>query len=35
MLGETNRALEMWEKALESGYPDPELKKKIAEHKGQ
>jgi predicted negative regulator of RcsB-dependent stress response len=28
MLGETNRALEMWEKALESGYPDPELKKK-------
>ena len=34
-LGETNRALEMWEKALEYGYPDSELKKKIADHKGQ
>jgi len=35
VLGETSEALEMWQKAMEYGYPDPELKKKIAEHKGQ
>ncbi|MEO6133136.1 MAG: tetratricopeptide repeat protein [Saprospiraceae bacterium] len=33
--GDTNKAMEMWQKALDDGYPDPELKKKIADHKGQ
>jgi tetratricopeptide (TPR) repeat protein len=35
VLGETSKALEMWQKALEEGFPDPELKKKIADHNGQ
>ncbi len=35
MLGETNPAIEYWQKAVDLGFPDPDLKKKIAEHKGQ
>lgn len=34
-LGQTEKALEMWQKAVNEGHPDPELKKKISEHKGQ
>ncbi|HZV70443.1 MAG TPA: tetratricopeptide repeat protein [Saprospiraceae bacterium] len=35
LAGDTDKAIEMWQKALDNGFPDPELKKKIAEHKGQ
>ena len=34
-IGDTDEALEMWQVALNKGFPDPELKKKISEHKGQ
>lgn len=34
-MGETDEALEMWQKALNSGYPELDVKKKIAEHKAQ
>ena len=32
-LGQTDQALEMWQTAISKGYPDQELKKKMAEHK--
>ncbi|MGB3078867.1 MAG: tetratricopeptide repeat protein [Saprospiraceae bacterium] len=35
LTGDANKAIEMWQKALDNGYTDPEVKKKIAEHKGQ
>ncbi len=34
-IGETDQALEMWQMALNQGFPDQDLKKKISEHKGQ
>ncbi|MEP6646736.1 MAG: tetratricopeptide repeat protein [Saprospiraceae bacterium] len=33
--GDANKAVAMWQKALEGGYPDADLKKKLADHKGQ
>lgn len=35
LTGDANKAIDMWQKALDEGFPDPGLKKKIAEHKGQ
>ncbi|HUR30671.1 MAG TPA: tetratricopeptide repeat protein [Saprospiraceae bacterium] len=32
-IGETDKALDMWQKAMNQGYPDQEVKRKIAEHK--
>ena len=32
-LGETDKAVDMWQKAINQGYPDQEVKRKIAEHK--
>lgn len=34
-VGETDKALEMWQIALNQGFPEQDLKKKISEHKGQ
>jgi tetratricopeptide (TPR) repeat protein len=34
-MGETDKALEMWQTAMSKGYPDAELKKKLADHKTQ
>lgn len=32
-VGETDRAVDMWQKALSTGYNEQEIKKKISEHK--
>ena len=34
-IGETDQALDMWQKAINNGYPETDVKKKITEHKMQ
>lgn len=34
-IGETEKALDMWQTALEKGYPSSEVKKKLSDHKMQ
>ena len=34
-IGETDKALDMWQKAINFGYPEQDVKKKISEHKTQ
>lgn len=34
-IGETDQAVDMWQKAINYGFPEQEVKKKIAEHKTQ
>lgn len=34
-IGETDQAVDMWQKAINYGYPEQDVKKKISEHKTQ
>ncbi|MEO5907029.1 MAG: tetratricopeptide repeat protein [Saprospiraceae bacterium] len=34
-VGDTNKALEMWQTALNKGFPEVEVKKKLSDHKSQ
>ncbi|MDQ3016250.1 MAG: tetratricopeptide repeat protein, partial [Bacteroidota bacterium] len=33
--GETDKALDMWQKALDKGFPATDIKKKLSDHKTQ